>query len=57
MTGMDSATLVVNAFAQVYRTTAHHKIVTFIQVKHDFFEAKVGAWSNTKNTDDFGWLR
>ena len=53
--GMDSATQVVNALAQVYRTTAHHKKVTVIQVKHDFFEANIRTWSNTKNTDDFGW--
>lgn len=57
MTGMDSATQAVNALAQVYRIMAHHKMVTFIQVKHDFFEVKIGAWSNIKNTDDFGWLR
>lgn len=53
MTGMDSTTQAINALTQVYRIMAHHKMVTFIQVEHGFFEAKIRTWSNTKNTDDY----
>lgn len=56
MTGTDSATQAVNALAQVYGMAAHHETVAFIQVKHGFFEAKVGTFSNIRNTADFGWL-
>lgn len=56
MAGTDSATQAIDALAQVYGMTAHHETVALIQVKHGFFEAKVGTFSNIRNTADFGWL-
>ena len=57
MTGTDSAIPAVDALALVYGIAAHHKTGDFIQVKHGFFEAKVGTFANIRNTADFGWLR